>query len=239
MPPRVDGVKAPQHRETPRTDLRAKPPLSRRRCCCCSASSPCPAPWRAWRPVGGRRSCRPVSRRPCPLSFRRRRPSSRDLRCGLVVVAAARGKFRRVWGGGGGVGVYRRPLRPLGPPARRAALQQRSAARSVLFVNRPARPQRCASRGLPYRSGLKKWVGDAAARFPGRGASTKSAKATDFLVSYMPLAAHPSPHSLLHTEEPSGGPGAAPRRPRGTNVGGSFVRPTTLPNAKRCPTMDP
>ena len=125
---RVDGVKAPQHRETPRTDLRAKPPLSRRRCCCCSASSPCPAPSRAWRRAAGRRTCRRASRRPCPLSFRRRRPSFRRRPAARARVIGSARNFRRACGGGGGVDVCRHPLRPLGPPARRAALQQRSTA---------------------------------------------------------------------------------------------------------------
>jgi len=112
-----------------------------------------------------------------------------------------------------GVGTWRRAA-PGVPRAPRGAATALSGTRSVLFVQRPRGPSHAPAAVSRIVAVSRMWCGDAAARSCPVRRHKSLSKATDFLVSYMPLAAHPSAHSLLHTEEPSRGPGTAPRRPR-------------------------
>ena len=162
------------------------------------------------------------------------RPALRACCCG----GAARGNF-----GASAAATARRGsvrgARRLGPPARRRGARNSAQRHSQCSLRTAsARPQSRASRGLPYRSGLTNVVWRRRCALLSRTTGTKvcpSHRLPSVLhaASCAPVLALASPHRRALQRPRSGSTEAS-----GDQRWGSFVRPTTLAAAKRCPTMD-
>ena len=125
-----------------------------------------------------------------------------------------------------------------------AARAARGAATALLGVRlfsaykRPRRAGTASQPSKPYRKGVFiRALVSALSRTTG----TKSGhKSTVLLVSLQAASNARLPHSLLHTEDPSGGPGNPPRRPRRPNVATPMRnRLAAAQSQPGCPTMDP